>query len=100
MYSLLSINRKSPYVCESDILDPISCILNSLHRDLNLGKVKSRKLSGQESECSGEVESSAIEADQGALEEDNRYNLKFSMFYLRLFSEKPFTSIVSCATLL
>ncbi|XP_028592434.2 sorting nexin-16 isoform X1 [Podarcis muralis] len=39
--------------------------------DLNLGKVKSRKLSGQESECSGEVESSAIEADQGALEEDN-----------------------------
>ncbi|XP_044280138.1 sorting nexin-16 isoform X1 [Varanus komodoensis] len=39
--------------------------------DLNLGETKSRKLSGQESEGSGDVESSATEADQGALEEDS-----------------------------
>ncbi|KAL8181968.1 UNVERIFIED_CONTAM: hypothetical protein K2H54_037592 [Gekko kuhli] len=40
-------------------------------RDLNVEDTKSRKLSGEESECSGEVESSAIEADQGDLAEDN-----------------------------
>ncbi|XP_060099555.1 sorting nexin-16 isoform X3 [Heteronotia binoei] len=40
-------------------------------RDLNVKETKSRKLSGEESECSGEVESSAIEADQGGLGEDN-----------------------------
>ncbi|XP_050797118.1 sorting nexin-16 [Gopherus flavomarginatus] len=36
-------------------------------RDLSLGNGKTRRISGEESECSGEVESSAIEADQGAL---------------------------------
>nr|XP_060631524.1 sorting nexin-16 isoform X1 [Anolis sagrei ordinatus]XP_060631525.1 sorting nexin-16 isoform X1 [Anolis sagrei ordinatus] len=40
--------------------------------NLNLGDTKSHTLSGQESESSGEVESSAIEADQEALEGDNR----------------------------
>ncbi|XP_020643221.2 sorting nexin-16 [Pogona vitticeps] len=39
--------------------------------DLNLEEMKSHTMSGQESECSGEVESSAIEADQGAMEEGN-----------------------------
>ncbi|XP_044280139.1 sorting nexin-16 isoform X2 [Varanus komodoensis] len=45
--------------------------------DLNLGETKSRKLSGQESEGSGDVESSATEADQGALEEDSRFKMQF-----------------------
>ncbi|XP_054840302.1 sorting nexin-16 [Eublepharis macularius] len=40
-------------------------------RDLSVEETKSRKLSGEESECSGEVESSAVEADQGGLGEDN-----------------------------
>ncbi|XP_077208146.1 sorting nexin-16 isoform X2 [Paroedura picta] len=40
-------------------------------RDLNVEETKSGKLSGEDSECSGEVESSAIEADQGGLSEDN-----------------------------
>uniref|UniRef100_A0ACB8FF88 Sorting nexin-16 n=1 Tax=Sphaerodactylus townsendi TaxID=933632 RepID=A0ACB8FF88_9SAUR len=40
-------------------------------RDLNVEETKSRKLSREESECSGEVESSAVEADQGGLDEDN-----------------------------
>ncbi|RMC15226.1 hypothetical protein DUI87_07410 [Hirundo rustica rustica] len=39
-------------------------------RDLSLGKM-TRQMSGEESECSGEVESSAVEADQGALGEDS-----------------------------
>uniref|UniRef100_A0A8C0UIK7 Sorting nexin 16 n=1 Tax=Cyanistes caeruleus TaxID=156563 RepID=A0A8C0UIK7_CYACU len=39
-------------------------------RDLSLGKVN-RQISGEESECSGEVESSAVEADQGTLCEDS-----------------------------
>ncbi|XP_010004708.1 PREDICTED: sorting nexin-16 isoform X3 [Chaetura pelagica] len=42
-------------------------------RDLSLGKM-TRQMSGEESECSGEVESSAVEADQGALPEDNKEN--------------------------
>ncbi|XP_075561567.1 sorting nexin-16 isoform X4 [Pelecanus crispus] len=42
-------------------------------RDLSLGKM-TRQMSGEESECSGEVESSAVEADQGALGEDNKDN--------------------------
>ncbi|XP_007052994.2 sorting nexin-16 isoform X1 [Chelonia mydas] len=40
-------------------------------RDLSLGNGKTRRMSGEESECSGEVESSAIEADQGALGDDS-----------------------------
>ncbi|XP_062986963.1 sorting nexin-16 [Elgaria multicarinata webbii] len=40
--------------------------------DFNLGDTTSRKLSRQESEGSGEVKSSAIEADQEAPEEDSR----------------------------
>lgn len=39
-------------------------------RDLSLGKM-TRQMSGEESECSGEVESSAVEADQGTLGEDS-----------------------------
>ncbi|XP_074672816.1 sorting nexin-16 isoform X1 [Strix aluco] len=39
-------------------------------RDLSLGKM-TRQISGEESECSGEVESSAVEADQGTLGEDS-----------------------------
>ncbi|XP_037748300.1 sorting nexin-16 isoform X3 [Chelonia mydas] len=39
--------------------------------DLSLGNGKTRRMSGEESECSGEVESSAIEADQGALGDDS-----------------------------
>ncbi|XP_069477381.1 sorting nexin-16 isoform X2 [Ambystoma mexicanum] len=35
-------------------------------RELSMGQGMTRKLSGQESDCSGEVESSVIEADQGA----------------------------------
>ncbi|XP_014460877.1 sorting nexin-16 isoform X1 [Alligator mississippiensis] len=42
-----------------------------LTRDFSLGKSKTRRMSGEESECSGEVESSAIEADQGELAEDS-----------------------------
>ncbi|XP_009073062.1 PREDICTED: sorting nexin-16 isoform X3 [Acanthisitta chloris] len=42
-------------------------------RDLSLGKM-TRQMSGEESECSGEVESSAVEADQGTLGEDNKEN--------------------------
>ncbi|XP_074843116.1 sorting nexin-16 [Carettochelys insculpta] len=40
-------------------------------RDLSLGKLQTRRMSGEESECSGEVESSAVEADQGALGDDS-----------------------------
>ncbi|XP_075776578.1 sorting nexin-16 isoform X3 [Pelodiscus sinensis] len=40
-------------------------------RDLSLGKGQTRRMSGEESECSGEVESSAVEADQGALGDDS-----------------------------
>uniref|UniRef100_A0A8D0GQA1 Sorting nexin-16 n=1 Tax=Sphenodon punctatus TaxID=8508 RepID=A0A8D0GQA1_SPHPU len=40
-------------------------------RDINLDQLKARRISGEESECGGEVESSAIEADQGALGEDS-----------------------------
>ncbi|XP_030333468.1 sorting nexin-16 isoform X3 [Strigops habroptila] len=39
-------------------------------RDLSLGKM-TRQMSGEGSECSGEVESSAVEADQGTLGEDS-----------------------------
>ncbi|NWI69808.1 SNX16 protein, partial [Todus mexicanus] len=39
-------------------------------RDLSSGKM-TRQMSGEESECSGEVESSAVEADQGTLGEDS-----------------------------
>ncbi|KAJ7408402.1 Sorting nexin-16 [Willisornis vidua] len=39
-------------------------------RALSLGKM-TRQMSGEESECSGEVESSAVEADQGTLGEDS-----------------------------
>lgn len=40
-------------------------------RDLSLGKGQTCRMSGEESECSGEVESSAVEADQGALGDDS-----------------------------
>ncbi|XP_013798325.1 sorting nexin-16 isoform X2 [Apteryx mantelli] len=40
-------------------------------RDLSLGKM-TRQMSGEESECSGEVESSAVEADQGTLAQIKR----------------------------
>ncbi|XP_057898225.1 sorting nexin-16 isoform X2 [Melospiza georgiana] len=40
-------------------------------RDLSLGKM-ARQMSGEESECSGEVESSAVEADQGTLAQTRR----------------------------
>ncbi|NWT39349.1 SNX16 protein, partial [Chroicocephalus maculipennis] len=39
-------------------------------RDISSGKM-TRQMSGEESECSGEVESSAVEADQGTLGEDS-----------------------------
>ncbi|KAH0617606.1 hypothetical protein JD844_016032 [Phrynosoma platyrhinos] len=58
------------------ILNEKEVYINAMEKrigDLNLGEMKSYALPGQESESSGEVESSAIEADQGALEEHNCY---------------------------
>ncbi|XP_078543222.1 sorting nexin-16 isoform X1 [Lissotriton helveticus] len=46
-------------------------VLENKIRELTIGPVMARKLSGQESDCSGEVESSVIEADQGAQGEEN-----------------------------
>nr|XP_033789512.1 sorting nexin-16 [Geotrypetes seraphini]XP_033789514.1 sorting nexin-16 [Geotrypetes seraphini] len=40
-------------------------------REMSADQVTTRRLSGQESECSGEVESSAIEADQSASADEN-----------------------------
>ncbi|XP_078396786.1 sorting nexin-16 isoform X1 [Cetorhinus maximus] len=46
-------------------------ILESRVREMSLEQEKTRRPSGQESECSGEVESSAVEADQAVLEDNS-----------------------------
>ncbi|KAM9307798.1 sorting nexin-16 [Gastrophryne carolinensis] len=47
--------------------------LESQIRDMNMGNAQARRPSREESECSGEVESSVIEADQGASTENGSY---------------------------
>ncbi|XP_060680373.1 sorting nexin-16 [Hemiscyllium ocellatum] len=46
-------------------------VLESRIREMSLEQEKTRRPSGQESECSGEVESSAVEADQAVIEDNS-----------------------------
>ncbi|XP_078072175.1 sorting nexin-16 [Mustelus asterias] len=46
-------------------------VLENRIREISLEQEKTRRPSGQESECSGEVESSAVEADQAVIEDNS-----------------------------
>ncbi|XP_051879736.1 sorting nexin-16 isoform X1 [Pristis pectinata] len=68
--------------------------LESRVRELSLEQENTRRPSGQESECSGEVESSAVEADQAVIE-DNSLGMESDIEQTAACQNSPITEASS-----